>query len=198
MNFAISVKSLTRAPRGKAPICALGCFFPGSTAHMFGPKQPSPRKTRCGPGGNAAAKFISLATQRWEVIHGAKRSGFSQPCAGHSSTGGHHHLAWDGASPVQSLSLTARSRKREEQRSLPLNRRETEARRPAPGSPNVPRAPAPQAELQPHPRRLQQSKELCSAFRRPHPPLQPQNQLSSPRLPPLPRPAHFLTLQNSA
>lgn len=198
MNFAISVKTHVRAPQGKEPTCVLGCFLRGSAARALGPKRSSMRTKRRGPERNTAAKFISLATQRWEAIHKVKRSSFSQPCAGHSSTGGRHHPVWDSASPVQSPSPTAQSRKREERRFLPLNKRETEAQRPAPGSLNASRAPAPKAELHPHPQCLKQSEELCSAFRRPHPPLQPQNQPSSPRLPPLPRPAHFLTLQNSA
>lgn len=99
VNFAISVKTLAPAPRAKAPTCALGCFLPGSAARALGPKRPSPRTKRRGPEGNVAAKFISLATQRWEAIHGAERSGFSQPCAGHSSTGGRHHPAWDWCLP---------------------------------------------------------------------------------------------------
>lgn len=124
------------------------------TAHVLGP-----RRNCHGPEGNTAPKLIPLTTRRWEETHGAKPSGFSQPCAGHLP-GGHNHVALVQSPSAQHTPM----------RGTVLNKRETEAQRPAPRAPR----------LQPHPQHLQQSEELCSAFRRPHPPLQPQNQPSSP------------------
>lgn len=151
-----SVKTLAGTPWGKSPTCALGCLLPGSAA------QSRPR-----PGQNAAAqKETRLLNSSRSPLKDGRRPR-RQTSAVSASLGLVTHL--QVAVTIRHVTAPA-----------PLNKRETEAQGPAPGSPNAPRAPVPEAELQPHPRRLQQSEELCSAFRRPRPPPQPQNQPSSP------------------